>query len=574
MAELAIEVKNLLLERIIMTIKRYGETVSDGYKIDFAVFAAQLPKDEILSSSQKLSMIQVTESNIFGFFKGREDMRVQLISEGKKHCLYLKPRGAVSSKEIKEEAKTVINQLLKEQKPLSYKKVYEELSGRIVFFEYQLRRKNEPVKEYIQQLFPSSVMKSEKQGIASSGETVTESSDKTDDERLVSTIARIIDTQGDKHNGVSRIPMGELCVKLTENRLVLLEIRKKGKGTIRDWLADCCGKSLEIRTIDGIEWVSLPQITSDGKTDSETEKKSNEPELSAEEAVKRVRKEILSILEQQGTVSGGYRQMVLGMLCNVLANSSVAYQKARNSYHGSARSFLLDRFGDLLTIEYLDGKDWARVPLAAFGAKKEKAKVELPKGKPVPEVKPVPMVESSPAEAPSVLTEESVSPAKEIKTTKTTKTVTKKKVAVTELLIHELSDLSDEELEQLLLVVRLIHETSGNDSVKTTKKKTEYAANKNETSSTVAAIAAKIGINAQAVLAKNETMNKITSHLTSGEIIEIILEEIKLRKGVSGELSGTGVDKKAIDEAKASSEYKPVIMTDTDYEGLDDWLPF
>ena len=63
-----------------------------------------------------------------------------------------------------------------------------------------------------------------------------------------------------------------------------IRIRKKGKGTTRDCLVNCFEKVLEIRTIDGIEWVSLPQTTSDVKTDSETEKKSNEPELSAEEA--------------------------------------------------------------------------------------------------------------------------------------------------------------------------------------------------------------------------------------------------------------------------------------------------
>ena len=367
--------------------------------------------------------------------------------------------------------------------------------------------------------------------------------------------------------------MGKLCVKLTENRLIMLDIRKKGKGTTRDCLINCFGKALEIRTIDGIEWVSLPQKIANGKAGSDTEQKSNEPELPVEEAEKRVRKEILSILEQQGTLSGGYRQMVLGMLCNALADSSAAYQVARGTFKGPARSFLLDRFGDLLTIEYIDGKDWARVPLSAFGDKKEQQKVETPKEKPVSEAKPALAAEPSPLEEMAVPEVESVSPAKAEKATKTTKTATKKKEAATELLIHELIDLSDGELDQLLLVVRLVHETSGDIAVKPSKKKTEFAADKNETSAVVA-IAGKVGLNAQAVLAKNETMNKITAHLTTGEIIEIITEEIRMRKGVSVELPETEAARKAGDESKAIPQYKPEIMTDADYEGLDDWLPF
>ena len=335
---------------------------------------------------------------------------------------------------------------------------------------------------------------------------------------------------------------------------------KSNKMSLKDFLKDL--------DLNGLKEDTSSKTDKTGETVEKKQGKEQKESVAEgpKEALDIVRKEILSIFEQQGAASSGYRQMVLGALCNTLADNSEAYQTARSTYKGPARSFLLDCFGDLLTIEYIDGKDWVRISQSAFDKKKDRQKNEKTKEKLVSANETVPAAESlSPIE--------SVKSVKESKTVKTSKTTVKKKETAKELLIQGLVNLSDKELDQLLHIIGLVYDASGSTLIKTTKKKTELAVDKNATSSIVEVIE-KVGLNAQAVLAKNEIMNKITTTLTTGETIETINEEIIKRKGEPDEQEEAASIERQKGAGGATPQHKTEIMTETDYQGLDEWLPF
>ena len=67
-------------------------------------------------------------------------------------------------------------------------------------------------------------------------------------------------------------------------------------------------------------------------------------------------------------------QIVLGTLSTALATESKAYAWAKSQYKGYVRSFLIDKFGHLLTIDYVDGRDVVALTQVEYQEKASKRK--------------------------------------------------------------------------------------------------------------------------------------------------------------------------------------------------------
>lgn len=543
-------------ERIIYTTKKYGTNDEGGYKIGFPVLAECLDNDEVLLSDDELKKIKVTEGNFYSFFKGDETISFQMFSDEGTHYLLLKPKYPLTSEEVQEKAKKVIDDVLSRQGHLPIKTLYDELSRRIVFFEYYLRTNNISAKEYIQKLVPEkgdSALKdeatkaieekakkpAEKPGTIWIHRLINRKGSKellpSNDELkpiVAEAICRTIMGKGELWNGYHRMPIDKLCTELVRDSEEFNYFRAREKGSNSEIIARHFKKLLLFDSVEKELWVRLAS--------EEAEKKeTGEKEDPAETIDQKVREDILEIVEQQGVVFQNYRQIVLGTLVNELAAGSASFLLARSRYKGPTRNYLLQKFGQMLVIEYIDGKDWVRIPLTAF----EKKEQDKPAAEPQPlrDQKPVDMA---------------------------------KKTRATDLLIRELTNLNNDELVQLQMVLRLAYETDEPASTEALKKKTNPLAERN-VSSGLAEIAGRVGLNAKAVLAKNDVLQQITAYMSVEEIAGIIKEEIALRKGpVVVPTSSRKDDSKHLPELGSNFPYVQEIMTDTDYEGLDEWLPF
>ena len=230
MADLTSADKHIIAEQLIQIIKQNGEYVSEGYRIRFPEIPEGLVQSNLPSD---LKYATITESNIFGFFREIGNIKVELKADGSTHWLYLKPSKAISIDDLKTEAKLVVDSMKSSkgvdasgQCRISVKELGAELSSKIVFFEYLLRKNNLTAKEFIQQLSKELISRQEKISItqatkavgsnlqASSDNTLTyESEDDINaytDEDVWNDIVRIVQ----RHNDNGQIVLGTLSTAL------------------------------------------------------------------------------------------------------------------------------------------------------------------------------------------------------------------------------------------------------------------------------------------------------------------------------------------------------------------------
>ena len=622
----------IIRERIIVTIKRNGELIESGHRMDYDKFRPALYKDEIIANDDKLRSADYSVKGIISYFEGQNDMEILFSIEPpnrkggiKRRWVQFVLKRVITSKEIIEAARNTIKDIktqhgvdINEPLHIPVKQLSAELSRRIPFFELYLDKNKMTLKEFVKSLDELNKESShtDKNQIVESGKEETKedaskkkkkesksndptvwvkkpinSDEKTEsiiidvaaEQKIEMTICNTIIKKGELRNGIRQIVMGKLCVELIQSSKEFNEVRDNYIGTTKDLILKRFGSLITVDNSEGVDWVSLSEsgkqkMPANGYDDQSKAGKSSDPttqselktnagesskivdeNMSSEETDKIVREDILNVIREHGTDSKGNQMIVLGSLVNNLVANSTAYLAARDGFSGPARQYLLEHFGDLLTIEFIDGKDWVSIPLPLIdGQEKEK---ESTKEK--TEIKESPVIPVEP------LTE-----AKSVTSVKISKAAAKRKDKAQELLIEELSTRNDEELQHIFLVMQLVHGMASEEITKTARKKTGSATSKNE-SVGVGGAAERILLNARAVLARNDVMNQITASMTTGEILDIIYEEIRMRTGKPPVFAPVGQSAITVEaESKNSNPYTQEVLTDVDYEGLDDWLPF
>lgn len=547
MMELKMSTIQAIRERIIYTIKMYGDYAPEGYKIAFSVLARQLAKDEVLSADAELKKIKVTEGNLHLFFKGDETISFQMFSEKGTHYLLLKPKKPVSAKVIEGKAKIVIDDVLSREKSVTYKMLYNELSRKIVFFEYYMRANDKSPKAFIQKLFPgnsgvfneeskeekkekknSSAEESSKKWIqkplnaeGSSGSLPTNKELKPIIEKAIS---NTIMKKGEMRNGLHQILMDKLCTELVRNSEEFNVFRSREKGTNSEIIVKHFFKLLLFDQSEEGLWIGLFKEQTE-----KTEREAGGNEISSEEADERVKEDILRIVEQQGTVSNGCRQIVLGVLVNELAAHSEYYKIARKGFNGPARNYLLSRFGDMLAIEYIDGLDRVRLTKLPSSQNENRQsgdrKQNSDSERPLPEPAVVEKLEEKPAITKETSSDMAPFPIFSV-------------IKQSPVDVHTEADFTSTITGRILKKGEKIKIVS----VQEDKNKTEWC---------------------------YVEYGQLSGFVRSDFLMIPFEELIKLmnRMKVSDE-KNTPV------EIKSNSPYTQAVMTDNDYEGLDEWLPF
>ena len=225
--------------------------------------------------------------------------------------------------------------------------------------------------------------------------------------------------------------------------------------------------------------------------------------------------------------------MVLGALSTALTEESKAYTWAKGQYKGIVRNFLIEKFGHLLSIDYIDGRD---VVILTETVYKEKASKKKSTSKAKEAVKvPDTSIESNQINDKQPQLEE------------------------------DLSLLSVNELSTFKLIMQLVFSYCGNTiggSISRLAKKT-----KDEENVGLTGAIDNMQLSMLASLVRNKTMKEVIGAHDIDVIINAITQE-QIRRGVISEeardsISGETLPKQPIE-----------VIANPEFDGLDDWLPF
>lgn len=445
MADLTSADKHIIAEQLIQIIKQNGEYVSEGYRIRFPEIPEGLVQSNLPSD---LKYATITESNIFGFFREIGNIKVELKADGSTHWLYLKPSKAISIDDLKTEAKLVVDSMKSSkgvdasgQCRISVKELGAELSSKIVFFEYLLRKNNLTAKEFIQQLSKELISRQEKISITQATKAV--------------------------------------------------------------------GSNLQASSDNTLTYESEDDINA--YTDED------------------VWNDIVRIVQRHNDNG----QIVLGTLSTALAAESKAYAWAKGRYKGYVRSFLTDKFGHLLTIDYVDGRDVVILTGAEYQEKTAKKK------------------------GASKAKEANKAPGTSVEANQTSDKLSR--------LEDDFRSLSVDELSALKLIMQLVFNYCGSTisgSITRLTKKTKEEDNNDLTSAVD-----HVQLNILATLIRNKKMKAVIDAYDIDVIIDALTTELTSRGIVSENGKGT------IPGGSFTTQSVEVIAN-AEFDGLDDWLPF